>query len=55
MNTKQMIKNIEKIVCNACKKKANFFGCAIWYTHFLPVVKYAKIMAEKLGADKEIV
>ena len=50
-----MIEEISEIVEEACKKETNYFGFGAWTHHILPVVKYAKIMAEKLHADKEIV
>jgi len=50
-----MIKEIENIVENACKQKTNYFGYGIWTHHVLHVVKYAKLMAKKINADKEIV
>ncbi len=50
-----MIKEIAKIVENACKQKTNYFGYGAWTYHILYVVKYAKLMAEKFGADEEIV
>lgn len=36
-------------------KDANIFGHGIWYHHVLYVVKFAKELAPKLGADEEIV
>jgi len=50
-----MIKEIARIVEDACKKKTNYFGYRIWTYHILYVVKYAKLMAKKLNADIEIV
>ncbi len=50
-----MIKKIEKIVEDACKKETNYFGYGIWTNHIVRVVKYSKMMAEKIGADQEIV
>lgn len=50
-----MINKITKIVETACKQKTNYFGYGAWTHHILPVVKYAKLMAEKLGANKEII
>ncbi len=55
MNTQEMIKKIENIVESACKKETNIFGYGIWSNHIVFVVKYAKLLAEKLHADKEIV
>jgi uncharacterized protein len=50
-----MIKEIAKIVETACKQETNYFGYDIWTHHILLVVKYAKLMAKKIGADEEIV
>jgi len=50
-----MIKEIEKIVENACKQKTNYFSYRIWPHHIIYVVRYAKLMAKKLGANEEIV
>ena len=50
-----MIKKIAKIVEDACKKETNFFGYGIWQYHIVNVVKYAKLLTKKTGADKEIV
>jgi len=52
---KEIVKNIEKLVQNECKKPANIFGYAFWTHHILPVVKYAELLAKRLKADKEIV
>ncbi len=51
----KMIKEIEIIVENACKSNSNAFGYGIWSHHIVDVVKYAKLLAEKLNADTEIV
>lgn len=50
-----MIQEIAKIVEEACKRDTNYFGYGIWTHHIVNVVKYAKLMAKKLGADREIV
>lgn len=50
-----MKREISNIVEKACKNKANYFGYGAWTHHIVPVVKYAKLMAKKLGADEEIV
>ena len=50
-----MIKKIAEIVEEACKKETNYFGYGIWTHHILHVVRYAKLMAKKIGADEEIV
>ncbi|MFZ5966931.1 MAG: HD domain-containing protein [Bacillota bacterium] len=55
MNQKQMIEEISKVVEDACKRDSNIFGYGIWSHHIVYVVKYAKQLAEKFGADIEIV
>lgn len=55
MITKEIIKNLYKIVEDQVKKPSNTFGADVWETHLLPVVKYAKGMAVKRNADLEIV
>jgi uncharacterized protein len=50
-----MIDTISRIVEDACKKESNFFGYGIWKYHIVYVVGYAKMLAEKAGADVEIV
>ncbi|MFA5188997.1 MAG: HD domain-containing protein [Patescibacteria group bacterium] len=49
-----IVKEVEKIVRETCAKDTNVFTYAL-ATHFVPVVENAKILAEKLGADLEIV
>jgi uncharacterized protein len=50
-----MIEKIRKLVEEECKKDSNIFGYEIWTYHILSVVRYAKLLAKKLGADEEIV
>jgi len=50
-----LIKEIKKIVETACKQKSNYFGYSAWTHHILNVVKYAKLMAKKIGANEEVV
>jgi len=49
------IEKIRKLVEEECKKDSNIFGYEIWTYHILSVVRYAKLLARKLGADEEIV
>lgn len=55
MDSKDIIKIITDMVEKACGKEANSFGYGIWSHHIVYVVKYSKLLAEKIGADKEIV
>lgn len=50
-----MIKHIEEIVEDACRKETNVFGYGIWSHHIVFVKKYGGFLAEKYGADKEVV
>lgn len=50
-----MISRIKNIVKKACKSSNNYFGYEAWKYHIVPAVKYAKLMAKKIRADKEIV
>jgi len=52
---KEVVKKVEKIVEKACKKESNIYGYDAWEHHILPVVKYSKMLAKKLGADEEVV
>ncbi|MCK4650548.1 HD domain-containing protein [Candidatus Babeliales bacterium] len=55
MNMQKIIKEIETLVENACKKDSNVFGYWIWSHHIVFVVKYAKLLAKKVNADTEVV
>ena len=50
-----IIDKIRNISEEACKQETNIYGYGIWNHHIIDVVKYSKLMAEKLGADEEIV
>jgi len=52
---KLVIKEIEKIVKEACKAETNVFGYNIWTHHIIQVVKIGKKLAEQFNADPEIV
>lgn len=52
---KEIVKNVKKIVEEECKKPANIFGYGFFVYHIMSVVKYAKLLSKRLGADKEIV
>jgi len=49
-----IINEVEKIVREACAKENNVFKYAL-DRHFVPVVMNARKLAQKLGADEEIV
>lgn len=46
---------ISKIVNSACAKRTNYFGYGSWSHHIVSVVKYGKLLAKKLHADREVV
>lgn len=52
---KKIVQEVEKIVHAGFKSKKNHAGYSAWSHHVIPAVKYAKILAKKLGADEEIV
>lgn len=54
-STKVIITSIEDLVKSACFSPSNVFGSGIWTHHTIFVVKYAKLLAETLGADMEVV
>lgn len=49
------IKKLRDLVETACKQKTNMYGYGIWTYHMVAVIENSKKLAEKLGADKEIV
>jgi len=51
----KLIDTIATIVEEQCKSKDNVFGYSGWTCHIVSVVKHAKILARKMGADEEIV
>lgn len=51
----QIREEIAKVVEDACKQDSNIYGYGIWSHHIAYVVKYAKLLAEKLNADLEVV
>ena len=55
MTSEELIQSISNIVEEQSKKNTNVFGYEGWTYHVTYVVQYAKLLAGKLGADKEIV
>lgn len=55
LNSVELIQSISDIVEEQSKKETNVFGYEGWTYHVTIVVKYAKLLAERLDADKEIV
>lgn len=52
---RQITSTVRSIVEEACKKETNKYGYGIWSHHIVLVVKYGKLLAQKLEADPEIV
>lgn len=50
-----IIKEVRKFVESECKKPNSHYGYDPFLYHFIPVVEYSEKLADKLGADKEIV
>ncbi|WP_243129214.1 HD domain-containing protein [Hathewaya massiliensis] len=55
MKSAELIDIVSKIVEEQCKSKDNIFGYSGWTCHIVSVVKHAKILAKRMGADEEIV
>ena len=55
MDKNNIVQSIKNIVEEQCKSKDNIFGYEIWTYHIAVVVKYSKLLSDKLDADKEIV
>ena len=49
-----IFENLQHEIYDRCQKQTNKFGIGIYY-HIVEVVNNAEILAEKYGADKEIV
>ncbi|MEK6885868.1 MAG: HD domain-containing protein [Nanoarchaeota archaeon] len=52
---KQIIEKVRIFVESECLKSTSHYGEEIYPCHFIPVVHYSKLLAQKLGADEEIV
>lgn len=51
----KIIEEISKFVWEECNKSTSKYGSEPYRFHFIPVVNYAKQLAEKKGVDLEIV
>ena len=49
-----ILTNLQKEIYDRCQRETNKFGMGCYY-HIVAVVKNAEILAEKYGADKEVV
>ena len=50
-----IVQEIEKFVENECKKPSSKYGYEPYPFHIIPMVNYAKKLADELGGDKEII
>ncbi len=50
-----LTEKIRKYVEDECKKPESKYGYECFESHFIPTVKYAKLLAERLNANAEIV
>lgn len=55
MKHEDLISILTTLVQTACKQSTNIYGYGIWTHHIVYVIKYAKLLADRLGADQEIV
>jgi len=46
---------IREFVENECKKPGSSYGYDVFPFHFVPTVKYARMLMDKLGGDEEVV
>ena len=49
-----ILSNLQKDIYDRCQRETNKFGMGCYY-HIVEVVKNAELLAEKYGADKEVV
>ena len=49
-----IIMHLSVLVERACRSPENKFSYGLWKNHILPVVKYAKLLAQQLGADEKV-
>lgn len=52
---KDFVGEIRKFVERECKKPTSKYGYEPYPFHFVPTVKYASRLADKLGGDKEVI
>lgn len=50
-----LVNEIKKFVEEECKKPTSKYGYEPFIFHFIPVVKYAEELVDKIGGDKEVV
>lgn len=52
---KEIMEEVRKFVEEECKKPTSKYGYKPYLDHFVPMVRYARFLAEKMNADAEIV
>ena len=50
-----IISKVKKFVEDECKKPTSKYGYEPFTFHFVPMVRHAKELADKLGGDKEVI
>lgn len=50
-----IIEKVRQFVKNECQKPSSKYGVEPYEFHFVPTVKYAKQLADKYGADMELI
>jgi uncharacterized protein len=53
--TSKIIEEVRKFVEEECKKPTSHYGYEPYLFHFVPMHTYAKMLAEKMNADVEVV
>ena len=51
----EITEKVRQYVEDECRKPSSRYGFEPYGNHFVPVVKYAKLLAKEFGADEEIV
>lgn len=51
----EITEKVRRFVEDECRKPSSKYGFEPYGSHFVPVVKYAKLLANEFGADEEIV
>lgn len=55
MDINKIVEQVRMFVEEECKKPTSKYGYEPYFWHFVPMHKYAKKLAEELGADVEVV
>ncbi|MEI8143803.1 MAG: HD domain-containing protein [Candidatus Berkelbacteria bacterium] len=52
---RELVKKIQNYVKTESLKKTSKYGSEPYFCHFMPVVKYAKLLQKKYGGDAEVI